>query len=102
MDWHLIQKILKVGERREYFVAEKDIWVMTRNIMIQRKKRELEPMLKSLDELTGIDGSGEEAESFKKMIKEIKNLTSKVDSTLESLIHAESQWILGTFLKLMK
>jgi DNA-binding transcriptional regulator GbsR (MarR family) len=102
MDWHLIQKILKVGERREYFVAEKDIWVMTRNIMIQRKKRELEPMLKGLDELTGINGSGEEAESFKKMIREIKMLTSKVDSTLESLIHAESQWILGTFLKLMK
>ena len=36
MDWHLIQKILKVGERREYFVAEKDIWVMTRNIMIRQ------------------------------------------------------------------
>jgi hypothetical protein len=70
--------------------------------MIQRKKRELEPVLKGLDELTGINGSGEEAESFKKMIKEIKMLTSKVDSTLESLIHAESQWILGTFLKLMK
>lgn len=102
MDWHLIQKILKTGERREYFVAEKDIWVMTRNIMIQRKKRELEPMLKSLDELTGIKGSDEETKDFKKMIKDIKMLTSKVDLTLEGLIHAESQWILGTFLKLMK
>lgn len=102
MDWHLVQKILKVGERREYFVAEKDIWVMTRNIMIQRKKKELEPMLKGLDELMGINGTGEETENFNKMIKEIKMLSSKVDSTLESLIHAESHWILGTFLKLMK
>jgi DNA-binding transcriptional regulator GbsR (MarR family) len=102
MDWNLIQKVLKVGERREFFVAEKDIWIITRNIMIQRKKRELEPLLKSLDELSNIKGEGEETENFIKLIKDIKMLSSKVDVTLENLIQAESQWIIGTFLKLMK
>ncbi|MEY3322653.1 MAG: hypothetical protein RLZZ417_2236 [Bacteroidota bacterium] len=102
MDWNLIQKVLKVGERREYFVAEKDIWMITRNIMIQRKKRELEPLLKSLDELSNVKGEGEETENFRKLVKDIKMLSSKVDVTLENLIQAESHWILGTFLKLMK
>jgi len=102
MDWQLIQKVLKVGERREYFVAEKDIWIMTRNIMIQRKKRELEPLLKNLDELSNVKGDGLETENFRKLIKDIKMLSGKVDVTLENLIQAESHWILGTFLKLMK
>jgi hypothetical protein len=70
--------------------------------MIQRKKRELEPLLKSLDELSNIKGEGEETENFRKLIKDIKMLSSKVDVTLENLIQAESQWIIGTFLKLMK
>jgi DNA-binding transcriptional regulator GbsR (MarR family) len=102
MDWNLIQKVLKVGERREYFIAEKDIWLITKNIMIQRKKRELEPMMKSLDELSNVKGDGEAADDFRKLIKDIKMLSSKVDITLENLIQADSHWILGTFLKLMK
>jgi DNA-binding transcriptional regulator GbsR (MarR family) len=102
MDWNLIQKVLKVGERREYFVAEKDIWTITRNIMIQRKKRELEPLLKNLDELSNVKGEGEEIENFRKMVKDIKMVSSKVDITLENLIQADSHWILGTFLKLMR
>ncbi|MFM7090930.1 MAG: GbsR/MarR family transcriptional regulator, partial [Bacteroidota bacterium] len=84
MDWNLIQKVLKVGERREYFLAEKDIWIITRNIMIQRKKRELEPLMKSLDELSNVKGDGEETDDFRKLIKEIKMLSSKVDVTLEN------------------
>jgi hypothetical protein len=68
----------------------------------RRKKRELEPLLKSLDELSNIKGEGEETENFRKLIKDIKMLSSKVDVTLENLIQAESQWIIGTFLKLMK
>ena len=67
MDWNLIQKVLKVGERREYFLAEKDIWIITRNIMIQRKKRELEPLMKSLDELSNVKGDGEETDDFRKL-----------------------------------
>jgi chromosomal replication initiation ATPase DnaA len=70
--------------------------------MIQRKKRELEPLLKNLDELSNVKGEGEEIENFRKMVKDIKMVSSKVDITLENLIQADSHWILGTFLKLMR
>ena len=102
MDWNLIQKVLKVGERREYFVAEKDIWMITRNIMIQRKKRELEPLLKSLDELSNVKGEGEETENFRNLVKDWEMVSSKVVFTVEILIQGDSHWILRTFLKLMK
>ena len=51
MDWGLVHKELVSGERREYFVAEKDIWKVSRLIARERRKRELEPVLKILDEL---------------------------------------------------
>ncbi|MFM8361479.1 MAG: GbsR/MarR family transcriptional regulator, partial [Haliscomenobacter sp.] len=51
MDWGLVMKELRPGDRKDYFVAEKDIWEVVKRIIIERKKRELEPMIKILDEL---------------------------------------------------
>jgi DNA-binding transcriptional regulator GbsR (MarR family) len=55
MDWGLVHKSLKQGERKEYFFAEKDMWVVVTKIIIQRKKKELEPMLKVLEEVSGVE-----------------------------------------------
>ena len=55
IDWGLVHKELKPGERKEYFVAEKDMWEVVKRIIIQRKKKELEPMLKVLDELSSFN-----------------------------------------------
>ncbi|WP_366935878.1 GbsR/MarR family transcriptional regulator, partial [Bernardetia sp.] len=30
IDWQLIEKTIKIGERKEYFSAEKDMWEITR------------------------------------------------------------------------
>ena len=44
IDWNLVHKELKPGERKEYFCAEKDMWEVVRQIIIHRKKKELEPL----------------------------------------------------------
>lgn len=41
MDWALVHKSLRPGERKEFFYAEKDMWTVVRQIIINRKKREL-------------------------------------------------------------
>ncbi|MCB0704550.1 MAG: transcriptional regulator [Saprospiraceae bacterium] len=102
IDWGLVYKELKSGERKEYFVAEKDIWEVVKKIITQRKKKELEPMLRVLDEVSGVEGSDAEAEEFRKMVKEIKLFSNKADSTLDRLVKADSNWFVGTFLKLIK
>jgi DNA-binding transcriptional regulator GbsR (MarR family) len=102
IDWGLVFKELKPGERKEFFVAEKDMWKVVKNIIIQRKKRELEPMIKVLDELSSVEGAGEEAEAFVKAIKDIKLFASKADSTLDTLVKADSNWFVGTFMKMIK
>lgn len=102
IDWGLAHKELRAGERKEYFVAEKDMWTIVKNIISQRKKRELEPMTKLLDELSSVEGNDEQAEEFKKVIKEIKLFSNKADSTLDTLVNADSNWFVGTFMKMIK
>jgi DNA-binding transcriptional regulator GbsR (MarR family) len=102
MDWNLVYKELKPGERKEFFVAEKDMWEVVKNIIIQRKKKELEPMLRVLDELSDVDAEDEESEEFNKVIKDIKLFSNKADSTLDSLIKSDSNWFMGTFMKMIK
>jgi DNA-binding transcriptional regulator GbsR (MarR family) len=102
IDWGLVYKELKPGERKEYFVAEKDMWEVVKNIIIQRKKKELEPMLKVLDEIASVEGSDQETEEFKNVIRDIKLFSSKADSTLDTLVKSDSNWFVGTFMKMIR
>jgi len=102
IDWGLVHKELKTGERKEYFVAEKDMWEVVKQIIIQRKKKELEPMIKLLDDLSSVQAEDRESEEFVQVVKDIKLFSSKADSTLETLIKADSNWFVGTFMKMIR
>jgi DNA-binding transcriptional regulator GbsR (MarR family) len=102
MDWGLVFKELKTGERREFFVAEKDMWQVVRNIILNRKKKELEPTLKILDELSIIEGGNPEKDEFVRIIKDIKLFSNKADSMLDSLTKADPGWLMGSFIKMIK
>ena len=102
MDWGLVYKELKPGDRKEYFIGEKDMWKVVRQIIINRKRKELEPMLKVLDEISGIKEDCPEAEALAKAVQDIKMFSSKADSTLVMLIKADSNWFVGTFMKMIK
>ncbi len=102
IDWGLVHKELKPGERKEYFIAEKDMWEVVKCIIIQRKKKELEPMLRVLDEISSIEDNTEEAEEFKTVIKDIKLFSNKADSTLDKLVNADSNWFVSTFMNMIK
>ncbi len=102
IDWGLVFKELKPGERKDFYVAEKDMWEVVKRIITQRKKKELEPMLRVLDSISKVEGNSEEAEEFKKVVRDIQLFSSKADSTLENLIKADSNWFIGTFMKMIK
>jgi DNA-binding transcriptional regulator GbsR (MarR family) len=40
IDWGLVERVLIPGERKEFFVAEKDIWKVSTQIIKERKKRQ--------------------------------------------------------------
>jgi len=102
MDWALVFKELKAGERREFFVAEKDMWQVVRNIILNRKKKELEPTLRVLDELSSVEGDDPEPEEFTRIIKEILLFSNKTDSLPHSLNKADPGWLMNSFIKMIK
>lgn len=102
LDWGLIYKQLRSGDRKEYYYAEKDMWAVVRQIIIHRKKKELEPMLKVLDEVSAVTDSGPEAEAFTTVVRDIRKFSHKANQTLDALIKAESNWFTTTFLNMVR
>jgi DNA-binding transcriptional regulator GbsR (MarR family) len=102
IDWGLVHKELKPGERKDFFVAEKDMWEVVKRIVTQRKKKELEPMLRVLEDISKVEPNSKEAEEFKKVVQDIKLFSGKADSALDNLIKADSNWFIGTFMSMIK
>lgn len=101
IDWGLVFKELKPGERREYFIGEKDMWNVVRQIITHRKKKELEPVLKVLEDVEQIEGNSQEKEEFLEVIKDIQLFASRADRTLDKLVQSDSNWLISTFMKMI-
>ncbi len=102
VDWGLVYKKLKAGERKDFFIAEKDMWSVVKKIVIQRKKKELEPVLRVLVEVSNVEGKSAESAEFSEVIKEIKSFSERADKSLDRLISADSEWFVKVFMKIMK
>jgi hypothetical protein len=75
---------------------------VVKSIIIARRKRELEPMLRLLDELTEVGGENDEAEGFRSVISDLKLYSNKADKALDALIKVDSNWFFSTFLSFIK
>ena len=80
IDWGIVQKELVIGERKEFFVATKDIWELFKQITKERKRREVEPVLKVLTELQEIEDDSEEALEFKKVLNDLSSIEVNIYS----------------------
>ncbi|BBE35453.1 GbsR/MarR family transcriptional regulator [Sphingosinicella microcystinivorans] len=48
----IVRRVHVEGDRRDHFVAETDLWEMLMRIAAERKRREIDPTIKLLDELS--------------------------------------------------
>ena len=44
VDWNLVFKTQQAGSRKDFYVAEKDIWKITTTIIQERQRREIKPV----------------------------------------------------------
>lgn len=51
LEWGIVERVHRRGDRKEYFQAEQDVWVLFRAIVRERMKREVDPMRASLYEI---------------------------------------------------
>ena len=104
IDWGLVDRIIIPGERKEYFTAEKDIWKVATQIIKERKKRELDPMLKLLSQLEDVEGDKKDKEikQFVETVNGIKRFGTQADKMLDVLVKADENWFVGSLLKMFK
>ena len=104
INWGLVERVILPGERKEYFTAEKDIWKVVKQIVKERKKRELEPMMQLLDKLEDVEGDKKDkkVKTFIDNVSSIKRLGLQADKTLDVMIRAEENWFVSNLMKLFK
>jgi DNA-binding transcriptional regulator GbsR (MarR family) len=48
LDWGLVSRVHRKGDRKEYFTAETDVWEMFQTIVRERRRREVEPIIETI------------------------------------------------------
>ncbi len=103
MDWGIVTKALIAGERKEFFTTEKDVQELVRQIAKERSRREIQPVIKVLKELSSIKEDG--TTNTKELIKQTKALhevAETADTMLHKLINREQHWMTKSLFKFIK
>lgn len=103
MDWGIVYKEFKAGERREFFTAEKDLDELAVKIARERSKREIKPALKILKEVSTI-GANDTAEEkhFVDQTSKLYDFVLKADNMMDKMTEFNENWLGRLVLKIMK
>ena len=73
--WGLVRVVVKKGERKEFFEAEKDVWKTFTIVLRERKRREVDPCISLLNDCAERtkDINSKEAKAFNDQMKELEN-----------------------------
>lgn len=104
INWGLVERVIIPGERKEFFSAEKDIWKVATQIIKERKKRELEPMLKLLDNVEEVEGDKKDkhVKQFVETVGGIKKFGQQADKMLQVMVKADENWFISSLMKFFK
>lgn len=103
MDWGIVYKEYKAGERREFFTAEKDLDELAVKIARERSKREIKPALKVLKEVSTINSKAtEEERHFVDQTTKLYDFVLKADNMLEKVTEFKDNWLGRLVIKIMK
>lgn len=101
--WGLVRNIIRKGERREYYEAEKDVWRIFCIVVRERKRREIEPALRALRTCEEKTRSlrGEQAVTFNRQIKALLELLAQMDAVMDRMSKSEQSTVMPLLLKLL-
>lgn len=93
--WGLIRTVLRKGERKEYFEAEKEVWKIFCTVARERKRREISPAMEVLqrcaEKTKGLKGS--EAQEFHKQMNSLLDFLRLSERVLEAVASSEQSRI---------
>lgn len=102
--WGLIRSVIRKGERREYFEAEKDVWKMFCTIVRERKRREIRPAINVLKDCIDRtdDLNSPAAAAFTRQTKALCEFMEMADGVLSKVVRSQESSIVPWALKFLK
>ncbi len=95
VDWGLVERVHKLGDRKEYFQADTDVWHMFETIMRERRRREVEPIIDTIDQcfqrVRGAhyapdDPQAREAETFLQRLTDLRRFLATMGALFELVL----------------
>ena len=104
VSWGLVRSVVRKGERKEFFEAEKDVWRMSCVVIRERRRRELRPALAVLkdcmERTKGLKGN--EAIAFNKQLNALSDFLQLADRVITKLSQSEQNKMIPRALKFVK
>lgn len=94
----LIKVVQKMGDRRDYFTSQKDVWELVRTIIKERKESEFDPTIATLKGYLADPSFTEESKTTQKCIKDTLEIMQVMDSWVDEMLKLSPE----TVLKIMK
>lgn len=103
-DWGLLRRVKRPGDRKDYYEAEKDVWKVVQAIVRSRKRKEVEPVLdtleRCLDDTRGLRST--EAQAFRTQLVELQRFARLGDKVMAKVERGASSRILSWVTRFLK
>lgn len=96
IEWGLVRRVHRKGDRREYYEALTDVWEMFTLVAAQRKRREIDPMLNTLrrcgaslsPEALGEDAVSEAVAGRRRRVDDLLSFLALVDTLAQKFFES--------------
>lgn len=102
IDWGLIHKVPVDGERKDYYVAEKDVFQMFKAVIENRMKKELDPMIALLEDMDDVEAQCDNSKEFLTMMQKMLHFSYATKESLNKLSTTQPKWLFNSYGKKSK
>ena len=87
LNWKLIRRVPVLGDRRDFYEAERDMWQMASKVAQGRKEREIDPMLAAIDAaMAQVDAGGPLPPEVRRQLSDMHGFIHTVEGWYRQMI----------------
>ncbi len=96
MTWKLIHRVPVLGDRRDHYEAETDLWQMANKVAQGRKAREIDPMVAAIrDAMASLDENDTAVSpQVRRRLHSLHDFVTTVDSWYQQMLHVPPETIM--------
>jgi DNA-binding transcriptional regulator GbsR (MarR family) len=96
MAWKLIHRVPVLGDRRDHYEAETDLWQMATRVAQGRKAREIDPMVVAIrDVMAGLEqNDAGVSPQVKARLRRMHDFVTTVDSWYQQMLHVPPETLM--------